>query len=113
MITSEKDMRRGACSIPGRIRFFGVKSMKQQLFEAAEKISIPSQVLGASRLEITGTHQILLIGHKGIRSYGETEMIVDLDICALKLQGSGFYIKAMTRQELLIGGNITGLVFLR
>lgn len=106
-------MRIGACSIHGCIRFFWGERMKQQLFEAAEKMSIPSQVLGASKLEITGTHQILLIGHKGIRSYGDTEMIIDLDTCGLKLQGSGFYIKAMTRQELLIGGNIISMVFLR
>ena len=87
--------------------------MKQKLYETAEKMNIPSQILGASRVEITGTHQILLVGHKGIRSYGESEMIIDLDICAVKLQGTGFYIKAMTRQELLIGGDIQGLLFIR
>lgn len=94
-------------------KIFRGECMKQQIFEAAEKISFPSQVLGASRVEITGTHQILLIGHKGIRNYGDTEMVIDLDACAVKLQGSGFHIKAMTRQELLIGGNIISLLFLR
>lgn len=79
----------------------------------AEQINIPSQVLGASRVEITGTHQILLIGHKGIRHYGDTEMIIDLDFSAVKLQGSNLHIKSMTRRELMICGNIISLGFIQ
>lgn len=87
--------------------------MRQELFEAAERMNLPSQVMGAFRVEITGTHQVLLVGHKGIRSYGEREMIVDLDSAAVILQGDGFHIKAMTRQELLISGKIVSIQFQR
>lgn len=87
--------------------------MKQQLYRAAEQLSLPSQVFGASRVEITGTHQVLLVGHKGIRAYGDTEMIVDLEDCAVKLQGSGFKIVAMTKQELLVGGAVICVTFLK
>ena len=42
---------------------------KQQVQRGLEQMSLPSQVFGASMVEITGGRQILLTGQKGIRLY--------------------------------------------
>lgn len=43
------------------------KSPKEPIYRAAEHMALPSEVIGASQIEITGYRQILLCGHKGIR----------------------------------------------
>ena len=80
------------------------KHSSEHLYHAAQQMLLPAEIIGASRIEITGCSQILLSGHKGIRRYGEEEIIVDLRDCAADIQGSGLHIISMTQTELLIGG---------
>lgn len=89
------------------------KSPKEPIYRAAEYMALPSEVVGASQIEITGYRQVLLCGHKGIRSYGETEIIVDLKDCAVRLQGSNLGILSMTKSELLLSGVLDSLSFIR
>ena len=86
---------------------------KQQIQRGLEQISLPSQVLGASMVEITGGRQILLTGQKGIRLYSSEERIVDLADCAVRIQGTELGIVTMTGQELLIRGNLQVLEYIR
>lgn len=86
---------------------------KDQLYRAAEYMTLPSEVLGASQIEITGTRQILLCGHKGIRTYTETEIIVDLTDCAVIVSGSNLGIRSMTRDELMLSGELSGITLIR
>jgi len=65
------------------------KHSSEHLYHAAQQMLLPAEIIGASRIEITGCSQILLSGHKGIRLYGEEEIIVDLRDCAADIQGSG------------------------
>ncbi len=84
----------------------------EPLYQAAEHLSLPSEVLGASRLEITGRRQLLLWGHKGIRVYSPSEMILDLRECALRVQGRELGIQTMTKTELLLRGTLESVSFL-
>ena len=86
---------------------------KDQIYRAAEYMTLPSEVLGASQIEITGTRQILLCGHKGIRIYTETEIIVDLTDCAVAVCGSGLGIRSMTKDELMLSGQLHSISFIR
>ena len=85
----------------------------EPVYRAAEEMSLPTEVFGASRIEITGSRSILLWGHKGIRLYSDTEIIVDLRDCAVQIRGSGLGISAMTKSELLISGSLDCVSFLR
>ena len=76
-------------------------------------MALPSEILGASQIEITGSRQVLLLGHKGIRLYSETEILVDLIDCAVRVSGNDLGIQAMTKQELLISGSVDCVSFLR
>ena len=89
------------------------KNPKEPLYRAAEYMALPSEVLGASQIEITGSRQVLLLGHKGIRLYSETEILVDLMDCAVRVSGNNLGIQAMTKQELLISGSLDCVSFLR
>lgn len=86
---------------------------KEPMLRAAESMALPAEVLGASLIEITGCRQILLCGHKGIRCYSDTEITVDLQDCAVHISGSKLGILSMTKQELLLGGNLEHISFLR
>ena len=85
----------------------------EPLYRAAEQMALPGQVLGASQIEITGSRRVLLCGHKGIRYYSETEIIVDLRDCAVRLQGCSLGICTMTKNELLISGVLDSVCFIR
>ena len=89
------------------------KSPKEPIYRAAEHMALPSEVIGASQIEITGYRQILLCGHKGTRQYGETEIIVDMRDCAVRLQGCGLGILSMSKSELLISGVLDSVSFIR
>ena len=89
------------------------KSPKEPIYRAAEHMALPSEVIGASQIEITGYRQILLCGHKGIRQYGETEIIVYMRDCAVRLQGCGLGILSMSKTELLISGVLDSVSFIR
>lgn len=89
------------------------KNPKEHIYRAAEYLALPSEVLGASQIEITGCRQILLSGHKGIRLYSESEMIVDLTDCAVQITGTHLGILTMAKQELLISGILDSVAFIR
>ena len=89
------------------------KNPKEPIYRAAEYMALPSEVLGASQIEITGSRQVLLLGHKGIRLYSETEILVDLIDCAVRVTGNDLGIQAMTKQELLISGSVDCVSFVR
>ena len=85
----------------------------EPLRSVAEQMALPDQVLGSSQIEITGSRRVLLCGHKGIRYYSETEIIVELRDCAVRLTGCSLGICSMTRHELLLGGVLDTMSFLR
>lgn len=77
-----------------------------------QQMNLPTQVLGDSLIELTGTRQVLLCGQKGIRSYGESEIIVDMARYAVCITGGELSIVTMTGQELLLRGRIQKVEFL-
>lgn len=89
------------------------KNPREPIYRAAEYMALPSEVLGASQIEITGSRQVLLLGHKGIRLYSETEILVDLTDCVVRVTGNSLGIQAMTKQELLISGVVDCVSFVR
>lgn len=86
---------------------------KQQLYREAEALGLPTEVMGATLMELTGDRQLLLHGKKGIRSYSDTQIVVELRECAVEISGRSLKIVMMTGQELLLRGTIDCVRFLR
>ena len=84
---------------------------RDTMVRLSDQMAVPD--LMGSRIEINGTHQLLLCGHKGIRVYSQTEIIVELRDCAARIQGSDLGIASMTKTELLLRGAVDSVSFLR
>lgn len=86
---------------------------REQITAGLQQMNLPSQVLGDSFIEITGLGQVLLCGQRGIRSYSQEEIIVDMSECAVAVTGTELGIVTMTGRELLVRGGIHKVEFLR
>ena len=86
---------------------------KQRIYREAEELGLPTEVAGASLMELTGDRQLLLHGKKSIRSYSDTQIVVELGECAAEVSGRGLRIVMMTGQELLLRGTIDGIRLIR
>lgn len=86
---------------------------KEQVARGMEQLSLPSEVLGNVMVELYGNRQVLVCGGRGIRSYQEQEIIVELDHCGLRICGHRLGIVTMTGKELLIRGTIDSVGFLK
>ncbi len=86
---------------------------KALIYQTAQKLTLPAEVLGASAIEISGRTQVLLSGHKGIRAYGMEETVVDMPDFAVTVRGADLRITAMTKSELMIHGELSQIIFIR
>lgn len=86
---------------------------REQISAGLQQMNLPSQVLGDSLIEITGLRQVLLCGQRGIRSYSQEEIIVDMAECAACVTGTGLQIVTMTGRELLVQGSIHKVELIR
>lgn len=86
---------------------------RDHITSGLQQMNLPSELVGDTLIEITGLNQVLLCGQRGIRSYGEGEIIVDMRDCAVCVSGTGLGIVTMTARELLVRGGIEKVEFLR
>ena len=86
---------------------------REQISRGAEALSLPAQVFGQGSMEICGYTTLLISGQKGIRSYAETEIVVELRDYAVRVRGTGLGMVSMTADELLIRGELQTVEFLR
>lgn len=73
----------------------------------AELFDLPADVLaGLPRLELVGSRQLYLEGHRGLLAYSEERIDANTGFGVLRVRGSGLTLLAMTAEELRIGGRI-------
>ena len=86
--------------------------MDDILQKAAEKLSLPADVVaGAPRVEITGCRQVFIENHRGVLEYGSELIDVNGGRVTVRIEGADLTLKAMNKNELLIGGNIMSVSF--
>lgn len=73
----------------------------------AELFDLPADVLaGLPRLELVGSRQLYLEGHRGLLSYSETQIDANTGFGVLRIRGERLTLLAMTAGELRVGGRI-------
>lgn len=83
------------------------------LERTAGKFSLPLDLdAQLPHLELNGPRELLLLHHRGIRTYGETCMIINVPGGGLRIKGEGLVLAAMDAQELLIRGTVFSVEFL-
>ena len=86
--------------------------MDDILQKAAEKLSLPADVVaGVPRVEITGCRQVFIENHRGVLEYGSELIDVNGGRVTVRIEGADLILKAMNKNELLIGGNIMSVSF--
>lgn len=86
--------------------------MDDILQKAAEKLSLPADVVaGVPRVEITGCRQVFIENHRGVLEYGSELIDVNGGRVTVRIEGADLTLKAMNKNELLIGGNIMSVSF--
>ena len=68
---------------------------------------------GIPLVEILGCQRVLIENHKGLTMYGCNEIRVKVSYGQLSICGSGLELASMTKQQLIITGQIDGLSLLR
>lgn len=83
------------------------------LGKVSKLFDVPADVLaGQFRLELIGTEELSLEGHRGILSYGPEQIHISLGNMVLKVAGVELELRAMTSNALCITGKIFGVELL-
>ena len=70
-------------------------------------------VPGVPLIEIIADRRVLIEHHNGICRYTREQICVRTSYGAIKIEGSGLYMKKMTKEQLLITGQIACICICR
>ena len=77
------------------------------LLRASRVFDLPADVVaGQPRLQLIGTEELRMEGHKGILAYGAEEIHISGGKLVVRVKGNGLELRAMNPTELLITGEI-------
>ena len=81
--------------------------IKYWLQRMAEGADLPGEPIpGLPVVELFGTTRVLIEHHKGIAGYASEQIIVKVNYGQLVISGESLEIVKMTKDQLVIGGNI-------
>lgn len=73
--------------------------------KVAKFFELPSEVvLDLPRLVLTGTEQLLVENHRGLRAYSRSEICLQTSLGELRVSGEALDIKLITQDQVDIGG---------
>lgn len=70
-----------------------------------DKESLP----GLPLVELVGEHRVLIENHRGVNAYGPEEIQVSVEKGIITVYGNGMELACMTKNLLIITGNIDGV----
>ena len=86
-----------------------MKKLRELPYELADKLELPEDVLlGSAKLTVTGGRSAVIENHRGVLEY-TAERIVAVPRGKVCLDGTGLRLKAMNKNELLVGGRIRNI----
>ena len=85
-----------------------MKKLRELPYELADKLELPEDVLlGSAKLTVTGGRSAVIENHRGVLEYTAERVAVPRGkVC---LDGTGLRLKAMNKNELLVGGRIRNI----
>ena len=80
------------------------------LARASRMLDLPGDVVaGLPRIELIGSGELRMEGHRGILAYGPEEIHISGGKLVIKVRGSNLELKSMNASQLLITGEIDGV----
>ena len=87
-----------------------MKKLRELPYELADKLELPEDVLlGSAKLTVTGGRSAVIENHRGVLEYNAERIVVDVPRGKVCLDGTGLRLKAMNKNELLVGGRIRNI----
>lgn len=93
-----------------------VKKMKlqEQKEHIADLFSLPHDILcGASNVSILGSMRVIIENYKGILEYNNEEILLQGKQSKIKICGSCLKIRCYNEEEMVIDGQIDGVLFIK
>ena len=88
-----------------------MKAKRDKAELLADRLDIPADALGLTKLSLCGRSRLLIENHGGIISYGEALIEIRCGKTRLIVRGDNLMLKAMTGSDMLICGRIISLEF--
>lgn len=77
-------------------------------------INLPGEPLpGQPLVELAGEHRVLIENHRGVTEYGGSEIRAKVSYGQLCICGSELKLACMTKDQLVITGNINSITLIR
>lgn len=87
-----------------------MKKLRELPYELADKLELPEDVLlGSGKLTVTGGRSAVIENHRGVLEYNAERIVVAVPRGKVCLDGTGLRLKAMNKNELLVGGRIRNI----
>ena len=87
-----------------------MKKLRELPYELADKLELPEDVLlGSGKLTVTGGRNAAIENHRGVLEYTAERIVVAVPRGKVCLDGTGLCLKAMNKNELLVGGRIRNI----
>lgn len=87
-----------------------MKKLRELPYELADKLELPEDVLlGSGKLTVTGGRSAVIENHRGVLEYTAERIVVAVPRGKVYLDGTGLRLKAMNKNELLVGGRIRNI----
>ena len=84
-----------------------MKKLRELPYELADKLELPEDVLlGSAKLTVTGGRSAVIENHRGVLEYTAERIVVAVPRGKVCRDGTGLRLKAMNKNELLVGGRI-------
>ena len=88
-----------------------MKAKRDKAELLADRLDIPADALGLTKLSLCGRSRLLIENHGRIISYGEALIEISCGKTRLIVRGDNLMLKAMTGSDMLICGRIISLEF--
>ena len=87
-----------------------MKKLRELPYELADKLELPEDVLlGSAKLTVTGGRSAVIENHRGVLEYTAERIVVAVPRGKVCLDGTGLRLKAMNKNERLVGGRIRNI----
>ena len=89
------------------------RKLEHILEKASQSLDMPLElVAGMPRIELRGSHEVILESHSGVREYTENLIIIETPLGPLRICGSELTIRAMNEERMIINGTITSFEYI-
>jgi len=87
--------------------------MGERVRQMGEQMDLPAQLLpGFSHVELFANRQAVVDGVKGVLSYSDTQIQLNVEALVLTFKGAGLCIRSYQLEQLILTGIIAEVSFL-